>query len=95
MNDTRVRADFQKEMSIVTEEAEELLVSMVQERPALYDIREKHYANRAKKTELWGEIQNKLGIPGEISYSTTDPLCGCRAAFHASEGKLLPVPVQS
>ncbi|XP_030263001.1 transcription factor Adf-1-like [Sparus aurata] len=50
-------------MSIVTEEAEELLVSMVQERPALYDIREKHYANRAKKTELWGEIQNKLGIP--------------------------------
>ncbi|XP_044037014.1 uncharacterized protein LOC122868788 [Siniperca chuatsi] len=49
-------------MSVWKEETEDQLVSMVQERPALYDITEKLYANRVKKTELWREIENKLGI---------------------------------
>ncbi|KAF7641728.1 hypothetical protein LDENG_00273810 [Lucifuga dentata] len=44
------------------EETEEQLVCMVQERPALYDITENLYANKALKTHLWREIADNLFI---------------------------------
>ncbi|XP_029919024.1 ATPase inhibitor A, mitochondrial isoform X1 [Myripristis murdjan] len=45
-----------------TQEAEEHLVTMVEERPALYDIRESLYTNKVVKADLWRQIENKLVI---------------------------------
>ncbi|XP_047446070.1 uncharacterized protein LOC125011097 [Mugil cephalus] len=47
------------------EETEGKLISMVQERPALYDIAENLYSNREVKMQLWHEIENKLFISEE------------------------------
>lgn len=47
-----------------TEESEDQLISLIQERPALYDIAEKHYSNRAVKADLWREIEAKLQLSG-------------------------------
>ncbi|KAL0965949.1 hypothetical protein UPYG_G00288470 [Umbra pygmaea] len=49
-------------MAIWSEEAEDQLILLIQERPPLYDITEKRYANRVAKTQLWREIENTLSI---------------------------------
>ncbi|CAG11942.1 unnamed protein product [Tetraodon nigroviridis] len=49
-------------MAIWTEETEDQLISLIQERPALYDISEKHYSNRAVKADLWREIEARLQL---------------------------------
>ncbi|XDV22961.1 hypothetical protein PO909_027702 [Leuciscus waleckii] len=49
-------------MAVWNEASEDALISMIQERPALYDITEKSYANRVAKAEKWREIENKLVI---------------------------------
>ncbi|XP_034089146.1 uncharacterized protein LOC117557421 [Gymnodraco acuticeps] len=47
-------------MAIWNAETEEQLISLIQERPALYDITEKRYANRTVRTGLWREIETQL-----------------------------------
>ncbi|XP_026113223.1 uncharacterized protein LOC113091810 [Carassius auratus] len=49
-------------MAVWNEASEDALISMIQERPALYDITEKSYSNRLVKAEMWCEIENKLVI---------------------------------
>ncbi|XP_067296095.1 uncharacterized protein [Pseudorasbora parva] len=49
-------------MAVWTEASEDELISMNQERPALYDITEKCYVNRVAKAEMWREMANKLVI---------------------------------
>ncbi|XP_067284019.1 uncharacterized protein [Pseudorasbora parva] len=49
-------------MAVWTEASEDELISMIQQRPALYDITEKCYVNRVAKAELWREMANKLVI---------------------------------
>ncbi|XP_056604614.1 uncharacterized protein LOC130421008 [Triplophysa dalaica] len=44
------------------EAREEQMISMIQERPALYDITENVYANRTLRAQLWHEIENKLVV---------------------------------
>lgn len=51
-------------MAIWSEETEDQLISLIQERPALYDISEKYYSNRAVKADLWREIETKLQLSG-------------------------------
>jgi len=36
-----------------TEEVEEQLISMVEERPSLFAVADKNYSNRLVKTESW------------------------------------------
>lgn len=55
-------------MAIWTEETEDQMISMIQDRPALYDVSDKRYANRAVKRELWREIANKLVLSGKIFF---------------------------
>ncbi len=55
-------------MAVWNETSEDELISMIQERPGLYDITEKCYVNRVAKAELWREIENKLVISGKISF---------------------------
>ncbi|XP_034073622.1 uncharacterized protein LOC117547178 [Gymnodraco acuticeps] len=50
-------------MAIWNEETEDQLISLIQERPALFDITEKRYASRAAKSGLWREIATQLGFP--------------------------------
>ncbi|XP_034086771.1 uncharacterized protein LOC117555860 [Gymnodraco acuticeps] len=50
-------------MAIWNEEIEDQLISLIQERPALYDITEKLYVNRIVKTGLWREIETQLVLP--------------------------------
>lgn len=52
-------------MATWTEETEEQLIRLIQERPELYDVSEKHYSNRALKAELWREMEAKLRLSGE------------------------------
>lgn len=49
-------------MALWNQDSEDQLVTMIQERPSLYDVTEKLYANRVVKTELWREIEEKLDI---------------------------------
>ncbi|KAI9519187.1 hypothetical protein NQZ68_030719 [Dissostichus eleginoides] len=49
-------------MAIWNEGNEDLLITLIQERPALYDITEKKYSNRVVKTGLWREIETQLGF---------------------------------
>ncbi|KAI9518423.1 hypothetical protein NQZ68_037177, partial [Dissostichus eleginoides] len=49
-------------MAIWNEGTEDQLINLIQERPALYDITEKRYANRIVKTGLWREIETQLGL---------------------------------
>ncbi|KAI9524876.1 hypothetical protein NQZ68_014411 [Dissostichus eleginoides] len=49
-------------MAIWNEGAKDQLISLIQERPALFDITEKWYANRIVKTGLWREIETQLGL---------------------------------
>lgn len=62
----RASLDFEyfADMAIWTEQTEDLLISLIQERPALYDISQKHYSNRAVKADLWREIETKLRLSG-------------------------------
>lgn len=55
-------------MAVWNEASEDELISMIQERPALYDIMEKCYVNRVAKAELWREIENKLVISGTVRF---------------------------
>ncbi|KAL3057595.1 hypothetical protein OYC64_007958 [Pagothenia borchgrevinki] len=49
-------------MAIWNDETEDQLISYIEERPALFDITEKLYANRIVKTGLWREIEALLGL---------------------------------
>ncbi|KAF7708774.1 uncharacterized protein LOC124385086 [Silurus meridionalis] len=49
-------------MALWSEDVEDQLISMIQERPPLYDITQKLYANRSVKAGLWREIEDKLVI---------------------------------
>ncbi|KAI9514552.1 hypothetical protein NQZ68_032193 [Dissostichus eleginoides] len=49
-------------MAIWNDGTEDQLISMIQERPPLFDITEKKYANRVVKTGLWREIETVLGL---------------------------------
>ncbi|XP_056901778.1 uncharacterized protein LOC130532879 [Takifugu flavidus] len=49
-------------MAMWTEETEDQLISLIQERPVLYDVSEKYYSNRAVKADLWREIEAKLRL---------------------------------
>ncbi|KAI9522520.1 hypothetical protein NQZ68_035364 [Dissostichus eleginoides] len=49
-------------MAIWNEGTEDQLISMIQERPPLFDITEKKYANQVVKTGLWREIETELGL---------------------------------
>ncbi|XP_034006056.1 uncharacterized protein LOC117498094 isoform X2 [Trematomus bernacchii] len=49
-------------MAIWNEGNEELLITLIEERPALYDITETNYSNRVVKTGLWREIESQLGF---------------------------------
>ncbi|KAK7149243.1 hypothetical protein R3I94_008764 [Phoxinus phoxinus] len=49
-------------MALWNQDVEDQLVTMIQERPPLYDITDKLYANRVLKSELWREIEDKLVI---------------------------------
>lgn len=51
-------------MAMWTEETEDQLISLIQERPVLYDVSEKYYSNRAVKADLWREIEAKLRLSG-------------------------------
>ncbi|XP_052409727.1 transcription factor Adf-1-like [Carassius gibelio] len=51
-----------KDMAVWNEASEDALISMIRERPALYDITEKSYSSRVEKAEMWREIENKLVI---------------------------------
>ena len=55
-------------MAIWNEDTEDQLITMIQERLALYDITEKCYTNRVVKRELWREIENKLVISGKTLF---------------------------
>jgi len=55
-------------MAIWNEGNEELLITLIEERPALYDITEKKYSNRVVKTGLWREIESQLGFSGKILF---------------------------
>ncbi|XP_010769947.1 transcription factor Adf-1-like [Notothenia coriiceps] len=50
-------------MAIWNDEIEDQFISLIQERPALYDITDKLYANRIVKTGLWREIETQLVLP--------------------------------
>ncbi|KAL3047902.1 hypothetical protein OYC64_021960 [Pagothenia borchgrevinki] len=50
-------------MAIWNEETEGQLISLIQERPALFDTTEKRYTNRTVKSGLWREIETQLGLP--------------------------------
>lgn len=56
--------EYCEDMAIWSEETEDQLISLIQERPALYDISEKYYSNRAVKADLWREIETKLQLSG-------------------------------
>lgn len=56
---------FFNDMAIWNEAREEQMISMIQERPALYDIKENLYADRRLKAQLWHEIVSKLVISGK------------------------------
>ena len=43
-------------MAIWNQDIEDLLINLILERPALYDITEAKYSNRIVKTGLWREI---------------------------------------
>ncbi|XP_034001012.1 uncharacterized protein LOC117494283 [Trematomus bernacchii] len=49
-------------MAIWNEAIEDLFITLIQERPALYDITEAKYSNRIVKTGLWREIESQLGF---------------------------------
>ncbi|KAK5886665.1 hypothetical protein CesoFtcFv8_017678 [Champsocephalus esox] len=49
-------------MAIWNDTNEDLLIALIQERPALYDITEKRYSKRVVKTGLWREIETQLGF---------------------------------
>ena len=51
-----------------TEEMEEQLIAMVEERPPLYNITLQGYSNRNRKDQLWREIESELHLSGNISY---------------------------
>ncbi|XP_042593606.1 ribonuclease inhibitor-like [Cyprinus carpio] len=53
-------------MAMWNEAVEDELISLIQERPALYDITEKRYANRVAIANSWREIENKLVISGTL-----------------------------
>lgn len=55
-------------MAIWNDDTEDQLITMIKERPALYDITAEHYANRVVKRELWREVENKLVISGKIFF---------------------------
>lgn len=61
---------YSDDMAIWTEDTEDRLITLIQERPALYDISEKHYSNRAVKADLWREIESKLELSGKIFLPT-------------------------
>ncbi|KAM6965859.1 uncharacterized protein LKV04_018355 [Tautogolabrus adspersus] len=47
-------------MAVWTEETEDRMITMIQERPPLFDITDKLYSNRVVKTGLWREIEKKM-----------------------------------
>ncbi|XP_037611162.1 uncharacterized protein wu:fb74b10 [Sebastes umbrosus] len=49
-------------MSVWSEAFEDQLIDMIEDRPPLYDVSEKLYANRVVKTELWREIEHRLDV---------------------------------
>ncbi|XP_061575399.1 uncharacterized protein C19orf47 homolog isoform X4 [Cololabis saira] len=61
---TSVQAELRRTAN--TQDIEEQLIAMIQERAPLYDITEKCYANRVVKTQLWQEIETKLVISEEL-----------------------------
>ena len=48
------------------EALEEELISMVEERPPLYNVSEKSYSNRTVKTDCWRQITEKCNLSGKI-----------------------------
>ena len=46
-------------MATWTEETEEQLITLVEERPPLYNITLQCYSNRNKKDQLWREIESE------------------------------------
>ncbi|KAK7877852.1 hypothetical protein WMY93_031492 [Mugilogobius chulae] len=50
-------------MAVWNDFTEDQFVTMVQERPALYDSNDRHYNNRVVKAQLWGDIELKLHTP--------------------------------
>ena len=51
-----------------TEEMEEQLIALVEERPPLYNITLQGYSKRNRKDQLWREIESELHLSGNISY---------------------------
>ncbi|XP_034719615.1 uncharacterized protein LOC117938817 [Etheostoma cragini] len=49
-------------MTLWTDALEEELISMVEDRPPLYNISEKNYSNRVVKTDCWRQITEKINI---------------------------------
>ena len=51
-----------------TEEMEEQLIALVEDRPPLYNITLQGYSKRNRKDQLWREIESELHLSGNISY---------------------------
>ncbi|XP_078135832.1 uncharacterized protein LOC144536521 isoform X2 [Sander vitreus] len=49
-------------MTLWTEALEEEMISMVEERPPLYNVSEKNYSNRGVKADCWRQITEKINI---------------------------------
>ena len=49
-----------------TEEKEEQLIALVEERPPLYNITLQGYSNRNRKEQLWREIVSELHLSGNM-----------------------------
>lgn len=73
-------------MALWNQDVEDQLVTMIQERPPLYDITEKLYANRVVKTELWREIEEKLVISGKFFFLAIEVVSkNCSLLFTSHE----------
>lgn len=44
------------------------LISLIQERPILYNSKYRDFRNKPKKEETWNEIAEKLGYTGKHEY---------------------------
>ncbi|XP_059919572.1 uncharacterized protein LOC132466381 [Gadus macrocephalus] len=64
--DTRDKGEFSSRIMFKwTEEMEEQLIALVEERPPLYNITLQGYSNRNRKDQLWREIESELHLSGK------------------------------
>lgn len=48
-------------------EVNDILISAVERRPPLWDVRHKEYKNTDRKQQLWEEVAAEAGVEGDSS----------------------------